>query len=107
MYLQKILCHRDVGWGIRHFHGSSNSEMFRSLSNILSMILFLALKATDGSFQINSAYRLSRFGDYPALGTTFTYDRHSGPDCPDECIRADGPIDVSIDVKVCACFFVF
>ncbi|XP_060601431.1 thrombospondin type-1 domain-containing protein 4-like isoform X2 [Ruditapes philippinarum] len=63
---------------------------------------YLALKATDGSFQINSAYRLSRFGDYPALGTTFTYDRHSGPDCPDECIRADGPIDVSIDVMILA-----
>ncbi|XP_045215703.2 A disintegrin and metalloproteinase with thrombospondin motifs 18-like isoform X1 [Mercenaria mercenaria] len=78
--------------------GSANI-LIRELANTRN---YLVIKATDGSFQINAAYRLSRFGDYPAAGTMFTYDRQTGPDCPDECIRADGPTDVSIEVMILA-----
>lgn len=63
---------------------------------------YLAVKATDGSFQINTAYRLSRFGDHPGAGTLFTYNRNTGPDCPDECISAEGPTDVSVDIMMLA-----
>lgn len=59
-----------------------------------------AAKATDGSFQINTGYGLSRFGDHPGAGTLFTYTRNAGPDCPEECISAEGPTDASVDIMV-------
>ena len=60
-----------------------------------------ALRATDGSFRLNMDWRLSRFGDQPGAGTVFTYAKNSGPDCPGECITAEGPTDVAINVVVC------
>ena len=46
-------------------------------------------------------WRLSRFGDQPGAGTVFTYAKDSGPDCPGECITAEGPTDVAVNVVVC------
>lgn len=63
---------------------------------------YLAIKSTDGSFQINTGFRLSRFGEYPAAGTNFEYKRSSGPDCPEECITAAGPTDVSVEIMILA-----
>lgn len=59
------------------------------------------MRATDGSFRLNTDFRLSRFGESPAVGSTVVYSRNEGPDCPDECIKIAGPIDVSIDLMVC------
>ncbi|KAL4227671.1 hypothetical protein ACF0H5_013107 [Mactra antiquata] len=77
----------------------STSIVIREISQSRN---YLALKATDGSLSINSDFRLARFGEHVGAGTVFKYERSSGEDCPDECIRADGPTSVSIDVMILA-----
>lgn len=74
--------------------GSSNIKV----SEVEESRNYLALKATDDSFKINTDWRLSRFGDHPGAGTIFTYNRNKGSDCPGECITADGPTDVELQV---------
>ncbi|XP_052794539.1 ADAMTS-like protein 4 isoform X3 [Mya arenaria] len=63
---------------------------------------YLACKATDGSLHLNTDFRLSRFGEHPGAGAVLTYERQRGPECPDECIRAEGPTDAAIDLMVLA-----
>ena len=63
-------------------------------------IYITALKAVDGSFKLNTDWRLSRFGDHSGAGTLFTYNRNKGSDCPGECITADGPTNVDLEVVV-------
>ena len=61
---------------------------------------FPALRATDGSYKLNTDFRLSRFGENPGVGSNVVYTKDDGPDCPDECIKIAGPIDVSVDILV-------
>lgn len=74
--------------------GSSNIK----ITEIEESRNYIALKAVDGSFKLNTDWRLSRFGDHSGAGALFTYNRNKGTDCPGECITADGPTNVDLEV---------
>ena len=39
-------------------------------------------------------------GNYPLAGTLFHCNRISGIDCPGECLYAEGPLKVPLDLQV-------
>ena len=62
--------------------------------------LFLALQYTNGTSILNGKRSLSHTGNYPAAGTVFRYNRFSGTNCPGECLFANGPLTLPLDLKV-------